>query len=100
VQYAFGSEVQISSKDFTLNVPVLPSATRFNFDCPMLARFKYLCDYGNDNCNPVLPCVLAHEASEVMLSNSLFFQQAHLWPREKHRTPKQPCCLMPNTPEQ
>jgi hypothetical protein len=28
-------------------------------------------------------CVLVHEASEVMLPNSLFFQQAHLWPLEK-----------------
>jgi hypothetical protein len=27
--------------------------------------------------------VLVPEASEVMLPNSLFFQQAHLWPLEK-----------------
>ncbi len=26
-----------------------------NCDRPMLARFKYLCDYRIDNCNPVLP---------------------------------------------
>jgi hypothetical protein len=29
--------------------------TRLNCDCPMLARFKFLCDYGIDNCNPVSP---------------------------------------------
>ncbi len=27
---------------------------RLNHDCPILARVKYLFDYGIDNCNPVL----------------------------------------------
>ncbi len=28
-----------------------------NCDCPILARVKYLCDFGFDNCNPVCLCV-------------------------------------------
>jgi hypothetical protein len=27
---------------------------RLNCDLPIFARVKYLCDYGIDNCNPVL----------------------------------------------
>jgi hypothetical protein len=41
--------------------------------------------------------VLAHEASEVVLPNSMFFQQAHFWPFEKTiELPITLCGLMPN----
>jgi hypothetical protein len=54
---------------------------RLNPDHPILARVKYLCDYRTYNCNPV--CLdVNYEESTVMMSISLFFQQAHEWPFE------------------
>jgi hypothetical protein len=51
-------------------------------DLPILARVKYLCDYGTDNCNPV--CLdVNYEESNIMMLISLFIQQAHKWPFEK-----------------
>jgi hypothetical protein len=55
---------------------------RLNRDSPMFERVKYLYDYGTDNCNPVFLGV-SYEASGVMLSVSLPFQRAHLYPLEK-----------------
>jgi hypothetical protein len=57
----------------------------------------YLCDYGTSNCNPV--CLdVSYEASDVTMSVSLLFQQAHSWPLENHRTPQHLCPLIPNIP--
>jgi hypothetical protein len=48
----------------------------------ILARVKYLRDYGTDNYNPV--CLgVSYGASDVMMLVSLLFQQAPLWPFEK-----------------
>jgi hypothetical protein len=59
---------------------------RLNHDRPIFARVKYLCDYGTDNCNPV--CLdVNYEESNVMMSVSLFFQQAHKWPFKKPQNP-------------
>jgi hypothetical protein len=55
---------------------------RLSRDHPILAKVKYPCDCGTDNCNPV--CLdVSYEVSDVMMSISLFFQQAHLWSFEK-----------------
>jgi hypothetical protein len=43
-------------------------------------------------------CVLVHEASEVMLPNSLFPCRLTCGLLKNHRTPQQPFCLMPSTP--
>ncbi len=43
-------------------------------------------DYRTDHCNPISPGV-CYEASDVILSVSLLFQQAHLWPLGKPQNP-------------
>jgi hypothetical protein len=48
----------------------------------MFARVKYLYDDGTDNFNPIFLGVI-YEASDVVLSVPVLFQQAHLWPLEK-----------------
>ncbi len=45
---------------------------RLSCDCPILAGVKYPCEKGTDSCNPVC-LVVSYEASDVMMSVSLFF---------------------------
>ncbi len=59
---------------------------RLNCDHPMFARVKYICDYGTDNCNPISLNICC-EASDDMLSVSLFFHQS-CGLLKNHRTPR------------
>ncbi len=54
---------------------------RLNCDRPILARVKYLCNYGTDNCNPV--CLnVNYEKSHLLMRASLPSQRAHKHPFE------------------
>jgi hypothetical protein len=44
---------------------------RLNSDRPIFSRLKYLCDYGNDYCNPV--CLdVNYEESNIIISFFVF----------------------------
>jgi hypothetical protein len=66
---------------------------RLNRDQARFARVKYLDDYRTDNCNHI-HLGFCFEAPDDMLSVSMFFHQAHLWPLEKPYKP--PADLLPD----
>ncbi len=51
-----------------------------NHERPILAKIFVIPEITIET---LFACVLVHEALEVTLLNSLFFQQAHLWPLKK-----------------